>query len=119
MALDLDGYTDIMINKPDYCLNGNRSYTSEMAIRAKNNSDCRLDLVDITLRNESTGAAVTVGQNSTMTLNIIGEVNITGGIYVPSGSTLKLTGSGSLTVNSAAAQTYAIGSGSTLPYGNI
>lgn len=119
MALDLDGYTDIMINKPNYCLNGNRSYTSEMAIRAKNNCDCRLDLVDITLRNESTGAAVTVGQNSTMTLNVIGEVSIIGGIYVPSGSTLKITGSGSLTVNSAAAQTYAIGSGSTLPYGNI
>lgn len=119
MALDLDGYTDIMVNKPEYTLTGNRNYTSEMSIRAKNATDCHLDLVDINIKNESTGAAITVGLNSTMTLNIIGEVNVTGGIYVPSGSTLKITGSGTLSVSSAAAQTYAIGSGSTLPYGNI
>ncbi|MCI5668697.1 MAG: EAL domain-containing protein [Oscillospiraceae bacterium] len=119
MALDLDNYTDIIVNKPDYTLTGNRNYVSEMVIRIKDNSDCRLDLVDISLKNDTTGAAITVGQNSTMTLNIIGEVNITGGIYVPSGSTLKITGSGSLTVRSAETQTYAIGSGSTMPYGNI
>ncbi len=119
MALDLDSYTDIMINKPEYTLNGNKNYVSEMAIRAKDNTDCRLDLVDIVVRNETTGAAITVGQNSTMTLNIIGEVSITGGIYVPSGSSLRINGSGSLKIFSAAAQTYAIGSGSTMPYGNI
>ena len=119
MALDLDSYTDIIVNKPDYTLNGNRNYTSEMTIRAKDNLDCRLDLVDIAIKNETTGAAVTVGQNSTMTLNIVGEVNITGSIYVPTGSTLRVTGGGSLTISSAAAQTYAIGSGSNMSYGNI
>lgn len=119
MALDLDSYTDIIINKPEYTLTGNKNYISEMSIRAKDNTDCRLDLVDIAVGNENGGAAITVGQNSTMTLNIVGEVTVTGGIYVPSGSTLRLNGAGALRVNSVGVQTYAIGSGSTMPYGNI
>ena len=119
MALDLDSYTDIIVTKPEYTLNGNRNYISEMSVRARDNTDCVLNLVDVTIKNESAGASVTVGQNSVMTLNIIGEVTITGGIYVPAGSTLKLTGDGALTINSSTNQTYAIGSGSTMPYGNI
>ncbi len=119
MALDLDGYTDIIINKPEYTLTGNSNYTSEMTIRAKDNTDCRIDLAHINVKNENAGAAIVVGQNSTMTLNIIGEVNVTGGIYVPAGSTLKITGGGTLYVYSASTQTYAIGSGSTADYGNI
>lgn len=119
MALDLDSYTDIIINKTEYTLTGNKNYISEMAVRAKDNSDCILNLVNISMKNESAGASITVGQNSTMTLNIIGEVTINGGIYVPSGSTLKIIGDGSLTVSSASNHTYAIGSGSTMPYGNI
>lgn len=119
MALDLDSYTDIIVTKPEYTLNGNRNYISEMSIRARDNTDCVLNLVDVTIKNESAGASVTVGQNSVMTLNIIGEVTITGGIYVPAGSTLKLTGDGALTISSSTNQTYAIGSGSTMPYGNI
>lgn len=119
MALDLDGYTDIIINKPEYTLNGNKNYVSEMAIRAKDNTNCTLNLVDITVKNDSAGASVIVGQNSVMTLNIIGEVTFTGGIYVPSGSTLRLVGDGSLRINSSTSQNYAIGSGCTLPYGNI
>lgn len=119
MALDLDNYTDIIVNKMEYTLTGNKNYTSEMAIRAKDNIDCRLNLVDITVQNENAGASITVGQNSTMTLNIIGAVTLTGGIYVPAGSTLKIIGDGTLRINSASSQTYAIGSGFTMPYGNI
>lgn len=119
MALDLDSYTDIIINKPEYTLTGNRNYVSEMLVRVKDNTDCRLDLVDISMKNESAGASVTVGQNSTLTLNIIGEVSISGGIYVPAGSTLNIVGDGSLTISSCSNQTYAIGSGTTMPYGNI
>ncbi len=119
MALDLDGYTDIIINKMEYTLTGNKNYTSEMAVRTKDNIDCRLNLVDIAVQNDSAGASITVGQNSTMTLNIIGKVTLTGGIYVPIGSTLKIIGDGALHINSASNQTYAIGSGFTMPYGNI
>lgn len=119
MALDLDNYTDIIINKTEYTLTGNKNYTSEMAVRAKDNIDCRLNLVDITVQNETAGASITVGQNSTMTLNIIGEVTLTGGIYVPMGSTLKIIGDGTLRIFSASNQTFAIGSGFTMPYGNI
>lgn len=119
MALDLDNYTDIIVTKTEYTLNGNRNYISEMSVKAKDNNDCVLNLVDVTMNNENAGACVTVGQNSTMTLNIIGEVTITGGIYVPAGSTLRLVGDGSLTISSSTNQTFAIGSGSTMPYGNI
>ena len=91
MALDLDSYTDIIVNKMEYTLTGNKNYTSEMAIRAKDNIDCRLNLVDINVHNENAGASITVGQNSTMTLNIIGAATLTGGIYVPAGSTRRHT----------------------------
>lgn len=119
MALDLDSYTDIIINKPEYTLTGNKNYISEMTVRAKDNTDCILNLVDIFIKHEGTDASVAVGKNSTMTLNIIGEVSITGGIYVPSGSTLRITGDGALTINSASNQTFAIGSDISQPYGNI
>lgn len=119
MALDLDNYTDIIINKPEYTLNGNKNYISEMLVRVKDNTDCRLNLVDISMNNESAGASITVGQNSTLTLNIVGEVSISGGLFVPSGSTLRIVGDGSLTINSCSNQTYAIGSGINSPYGNI
>ncbi|MGN1340664.1 MAG: EAL domain-containing protein [Oscillospiraceae bacterium] len=119
MALDLDNYTDIIINKREYTLTGNKNYVTEMVVRAKDNTDCQLNLVDISIKNESAGASVTVGQNSTLTLNIIGEVSISGGIYVPFGSTLKIVGNGSLSIISSSNQTYAIGSGAAMPYGNI
>lgn len=119
MALDLDNYTDIIINKMEYTLTGNKNYVSEMAVRTKDNINCRLNLVDITVQNDSAGATITVGQNSSMTLNIIGEVTLTGGIYVPAGSSLKIIGDGTLRIKSSSQQTYAIGSGSTMPYGNI
>lgn len=60
MALDLDSYTDIIVNKMEYTLTGNKNYTSEMAIRVKDNIDCRLNLVDINVHNENAGASITV-----------------------------------------------------------
>lgn len=119
MALDLDGYTDIIVSKPEYTLTGNKNFVSEMTIKAKDNTDCCLNLMDIALKNELAGASITVGKNSTMTLNIIGEVSVYGGIYVPSGSSLKVIGSGSLIMHSATNQSYAIGSGGSASYGNI
>ncbi len=119
MALDLDSYTDIIISKPEYTLTGNKNYVSEMTVRVKDNTDCVLNLVDISMKNENAGASVTVGQNSTMTMIITGEVSISGGIYVPTGSTLRIIGDGSLSIDSSSNQTYAIGSGCTMPYGNI
>lgn len=119
MALDLDGYTDVIISKPEYTLTGNKNFVSEMSVRARDNTDCQLNLIDISMKNESAGSCIAVGQNSAMTLNIIGEVSISGGILVPAGSSLKITGGGTLSMNSASNQSYAIGSGYTAPYGNI
>lgn len=119
MALDLDGYTDLIVNKPEYTLIGNKNFVSEMTIRTKDNAECSLNLIDISMTNETAGACIIVGQNSTVTLNIIGEVSVAGGIYVPEGSSLKITGGGSLSIKSASNQSYAIGSGYTSSYGNI
>lgn len=119
MALDLDSYTDIIISKPEYTLTGNKNFISEMSVRAKDNTDCRIDLIDISMKNESADSCITVGQNSTMTLNIIGEVSIAGGIFVPASSSLRIIGSGTLRMSSSSNQSYAIGSGCTASYGNI
>lgn len=119
MALDLDSYTDIIVTRPDYTLTGNSRFVSDMTLRTKDNLDCSLTLVNVSMKNDSAGASISVGQNSTMTLNITGDVSITGGIFVPAGSTLNITGEGTLSINSSTNQTYAIGSGFTMPYGNI
>ena len=119
MALDLDSYTDIIVTRPDYTLTGNSRFVSDMIVRAKDNLNCQLNLVNVSMKNDSAGASITVGQNSTMTLNIIGDVSITGGIFVPAGSSINIIGEGTLIINSSTNQTYAIGSGFTMPYGNI
>ena len=119
MALDLDSYTDIIVTRPDYTLTGNSRFVSDMTVRAKDNLNCQLNLVNVSMKNDSAGASITVGQNSTMTLNIIGDVSITGGIFVPAGSSINIIGEGTLIINSSTNQTYAIGSGFTMPYGNI
>lgn len=119
MALDLDSYTDIIVTRPEYTLTGNSRFVSEMTVRAKDNLDCQLNLVNVSMKNDSAGASVSVGQNSTMTLNIIGDVSITGGIFVPYGSKLNIVGDGTLSISSSTNQTYAIGSGFTMSYGDI
>ena len=65
------------------------------------------------------GPGIAIVGNSNVTLNIIGSVNITGssgyaGIYVESGSTVNLTGSGTLTVTGGSSSKDYLQSGSNI-----
>jgi uncharacterized repeat protein (TIGR02543 family) len=65
------------------------------------------------------GPGIAIVNNSNVTLNIIGSVNITGsfgyaGIYVESGSTVNITGSGTLTVTGGSSSKDRIESGTNI-----
>lgn len=119
MNLDFDNYTEMIVSKSSYTVKGTSNYVSDIVIRINDGVSCTLDLVDISVKNESAGACIIVGKNSRLTLNICGKVSIGGAIEVPESSELEIVGSGSLSMSSAYNHTYAIGASPNRSHGNI
>lgn len=119
MTLDFDNYTEIIVSKNEYTLKGTPNYSSEIVVRVIDGIECKLNLVDIDMKNESASACIIVGKNSRVTLNICGAVNISGAIEVPESAELEIIGSGSLSMTSTYNHTYAIGTSHNRSHGNI
>lgn len=119
MALALDGYTDILVTQNDLTLLGNAAFVAELAIRVKDNLDCHITLSNLSLANDVGAPCITVGENSSLTLEIQGNVSVTGSICVPEKSSIDIVGDGSLTMNSSANQSYGIGCDPKRSFGNI
>ncbi len=119
MTLDFDNYTDMIVNKSEYTIRGNTENISEMQIRTADGIECTLTLEDVYMKNDSAGACVSIGKNCSVTLVINGRVEIDGAVEVPEGSSLKITGGGTLKIYTVSNSTYAIGAPAGSPYGNI
>lgn len=119
MKLDFDNYTDILINKNEYTIYGSRDYVSRTVIRIKDNMECKVNLVDLSMQDETAGVCILVGSNSKLTLNIKGNVQIAGSIKVPEDASLTICGDGMLSLQFSAAQAYGIGADLNHSYGNI
>lgn len=119
MSLDFDNYTDILVCSDEFTLRSNKSYTSGITVRIKDDIDCTLNLVDVSMKNENTEACICIGKNSRLTLNIVGDVSIASSINVPESAELKIVGDGRLTMTSSSNQVYGIGSDPGHSYGNI
>lgn len=118
-ALDLEGYTDIVISSPEYTINGSGGYISELTVLISDNTECTLNLNHVNLRDDHGGSSIVVGKNSRLTLNIAGEVTISGSIYVPEGSGIKIVGGGRLSVTPLSNQKFGIGCDMNHSYGDI
>ncbi|MGN0649492.1 MAG: EAL domain-containing protein [Oscillospiraceae bacterium] len=119
ITLDFDNYTEIIVSKSEYTLKGTPNYSSEIVVRVIDGIECKLNLVDADMKNESASACIIVGKNSRVTLNICGSVNISGSIEVPETAELEVVGSGSLSISSTYNHTYAIGTSHNRSHGSI
>ncbi|MCI7768670.1 MAG: EAL domain-containing protein [Oscillospiraceae bacterium] len=118
-SLDLDNFTEIFISGSYYTLTGSVGYTSDLMVIIKDNIECTLNLCDVELKNEHGDSSIIIGRNSKLTLNISGEVFISGSILVPENAELKIVGSGRLSVVPQSDQKFAIGCDLSHSYGNI
>lgn len=118
-SLELESYTDIFISSSEYTLHGSGEYTSELVVTVKDGIECALNLENVNLRNEHGEPCIKLGRGSSLTLNIIGDVNIFGSILVPETADLKIVGDGTLSVIQKTDRKFAIGNDLSHSYGNI
>lgn len=118
-AVDLEGYTDIIISSEVYAIHGDDNYTSELTVTIKDGINCTLDLDNVNLRNETGDPCIKLGRGTDLTLNIIGDVSIYGAILVPETANLKIVGSGTFSIIQKSGRKFAIGNDLSHSYGNI
>lgn len=115
----LDKNVIISVSEGEVTLVGEPRHSIEMAIRTQNNSECRINLENVNIMGLE-AAAIQVGENSTLTLNLIGENNLQkDGIRVPADSTLRICGDGNLNVNVSRNEGTGIGAPFTDEFGTI
>ena len=118
-SLDLESYTDVFISSGVYTLHGGNNYTSELVITVKDGIKCTLNLDNVNLRNEMGDPCIKLGNGSSLTLNIIGDVSIYGSILVPETADLKIIGDGTFSIIQKSERKFAIGNDLSHSYGNI
>ncbi len=115
----LEKYAIINVTGGEVTLIGEQKHTIDMTIRTQNNSECRINLENVNLKGFD-DATVQVGENSKLTLNIVGESNLhKDGIYVPGDSTLHICGSGNLNIYGSRNNGAGIGAAFTDEFGSI
>lgn len=120
MSLGFDNYTDIFVGSSEFTLVGSSDYISDILIRIKDGINCKLNLVDVSMKNEHGESCIHIGNNTKLTLNISGNVSISGAITVPETSSIDIVGDGTFTMASSLNnQSYGIGCGVDDSYGNI
>lgn len=119
LDIALDKNVIINVAEGEVTLVGEPKHSIEMAIRTQNNSDCRINLENVNIMGLE-AATIQVGENSSLTLNLIGANNLQkDGIYVPGDSTLRICGDGSLDINVSRNEGTGIGAPFTDEFGTI
>lgn len=118
-SLDFDNYTEVFVTSEECTLKGTQGYDSEVTIRIKDGLDCRLRLENASMLCENNDYCITVGKGSRLTLEIVGDVTLSGPIYVPAGSWIDIVGDGKLSMQSETNQSFGIGSDPLSAFGNI
>lgn len=119
LDIALDKNVIINVAEGEVTLVGEPKHSIEMAIRTQNNSDCRINLENVNIMGLE-AATIQVGENSSLTLNLIGANNLQkDGIYVPGDSTLQICGDGSLDINVSRNEGTGIGAPFTDEFGTI
>ena len=120
--LDAEHYTDLFIAQPELEIVGDFDETSCIHIKIKDNTDCKIILrnVHFSSPQQTVAPAITLGKNSTVTLEFQGDNRMdAGGILVPETSTLQLTGMGNLSIRTDDTKAFAIGNDPDFASGNI
>ena len=113
-------YTDIFAEGGRLTLNGSHDNTVRLALSVKEGAECEITLRNVRLESDQSIPILTLAKESSVRLVIEGDNLFScGGINVPAGSKLCLSGAGRLTVTSESTYCYGIGSIPFEPFGDI
>lgn len=120
VRLALEQYTGILLSQGDLTLVGNPEYVAGVTIKIKDGSTCRLTLKNVRLESLLGQPCIEIGENAHLTIVLEGDNELNEvGIRVPEGSSLRIEGSGNLSVRAKGVTCYGIGNGLNAGVGSI
>lgn len=120
VRLALEQYTGILLSQGDLTLVGNTEYVAGVTIKIKDGSTCRLTLKNVRLESLLGQPCIEIGENAHLTIVLEGDNELNEvGIRVPEGSSLRIEGSGNLSVRAKGITCYGIGNGLNAGVGSI
>ena len=120
VPLVMDGYTEIVVPKPECILVGNPKYQTDIVIHVPDNTISRIHLRSAQLESFQRRPCLEIGNRSDVTLIVEGNVTMQdAGIRVPESSSLTIEGNGKLYVNVSADRSFAIGGDCNQSVGRI
>lgn len=120
VRLALEQYTGILLSQGDLTLVGNTEYVAGVTIKIKDGSTCRLTLKNVRLESLLAQPCIDIGENAHLTIVLEGDNELNEvGIRIPEGSSLRIEGSGNLSVRAKGVTCYGIGNGLNAGVGSI
>lgn len=120
MKLAMDRYTGIMLGDGEIAIKGAGNYAADMSIRIKDDSELRLVLSDVELKDAYKLPCLELGERVKLTLVLEGDNFFNGGgILVPESSEIIFKGRGNLRVATKGHDCYGIGNGPSASVGKL
>ena len=120
VPLVMDGYTEVVVPKPECVLVGNPKYQTDIVIHVPDNTISRIHLRGAQLESYQRRPCLEIGNRSDVTLVVEGNVTMQdAGIRVPESSSLTIEGTGKLYINVSADRSFAIGGDCNQSVGRI
>jgi diguanylate cyclase (GGDEF) domain len=120
VPLVMDGYTEVVVPKPECILVGNPKYQTDIVIHVPDNTISRIHLRGAQLESYQRRPCLEIGNRSDVTLVVEGNVTMQdAGIRVPESSSLTIEGNGKLYINVSADRSFAIGGDCNQSVGRI
>ena len=120
VPLVMDGYTEVVVPKPDCVLVGNPKYQTDIVIHVPDNTISRIHLRGAQLESYQRRPCLEIGNRSDVTLVVEGNVTMQdAGIRVPESSSLTIEGTGKLYINVSSDRSFAIGGDCNQSVGRI
>ena len=120
VPLVMEGYTEVVVPRPECVLVGNPKYQTDIVIHVPDNTVSRIHLRGAQLESYQRRPCLEIGNRSDVTLVVEGNVTMQdAGIRVPESSSLTIEGTGKLYINVSADRSFAIGGDCNQSVGRI
>lgn len=120
LPLAINGYTELVVPKPDCILVGDQKHPADIVIHIPDHTVSRIHLRGVQLEAYQRRPCIEIGNRSDVTLVIEGNVTLQDtGIRVPESSSLTIEGKGKLFINVSSDRSFAIGGDCNQSVGRI
>ena len=103
----------------DFTISGSPELMTKIVMKVTNGFNGRITLENVGFGSDAAGPAISIEDNSDVTLVCKGSNKLLEGIYVAEGSTLHIEGDGDLTLNVSSMEFFCIGAGPDKRHGDI